>query len=641
MDTHIFQETVPTGELVEDGPRNQARLDLLLPLSVWLNGPHEEYPPTTFSNYLKLRGWDRDKLLNWNWDSANPANAGKSEEEIILSSLSVIQSWLTLGFLESVLGQRIPVDKYTRRITREDFDRMMSNTPERKSMFEKVFEHAFIDDQIRYFHTKHLVSNLVAQQYLMTEQFRIHFGIAKPPNHEEHVSEIAAAHLEMGKALGALNMLKKFHLNITRFLYFILVFPTILIDTTINHVLLPLRGLDNRYPEGFAKLLQVSQLVQRNWCPYTIKKLRITTNYTVVYWLWASGFKGLTSRPHVNCDERQCHAYRYEEGTYKSIHFDGCTGDCGTFYPSLEKLSKILTEGKIPLVVARRNHGHIEFSIDVDEYDRTEQSRSFVAFSHVWADGRGSTTEKGLPYCQCKFLINACTSLPQYNDGDVAFWIDSLCIPEDTALRKRAITQIASVYDSATAVIVLDETIQKCSIRASPEELLMRIYTSPWMDRVWTFQEGALARHLFFKFKDAYCPLRFSLKDMDLTGPLQIGPLESTKHDIYLELRREVQNLNSAIVPINISHVVRELRWRQTSKRADELLAVSIVLKLDVDKVLEAEDEEHRMAKFLILVENLPRDIIFAEVPRLALDGFRWAPSTFLTTDPRRLDGDV
>lgn len=47
------------------------------------------------------------------------------------------------------------------------------------------------------------------------------------------------------------------------------------------------------------------------------------------------------------------------------------------------------------------------------------------------------------------------------------------------------------------------------------------------------------------------------------------------------------------------------------------------------------------MVAFLTMVEKLPRNIIFAEAPRQVLrEGFRWAPTTFLNTDPRRLDMD-
>jgi hypothetical protein len=237
-----------------------------------------------------------------------------------------------------------------------------------------------------------------------------------------------------------------------------------------------------------------------------------------------------------------------------------------------------------------------------------------------------------------QFLANACMSLTSIGEP-VTFWIDSLCVPENPPLRKLAIQQMASVYRSAGKVIVLDHTLQKQTIQAKPEVLMMRIYTSPWMDRVWTFQEGVLARQLYFKLEDAYCPFHFSLRDTELVAPLQISILNNSTHDVYLHLRREVSNVYSQYRPPEISHVIKELKWRQTSKHSDELLAVSVLLDLDVNEILKQNDEEGRMVAFLTMVDKLPRNIIFAEAHRRVMrEGFRWAPTTFLTNDPRRLD---
>jgi hypothetical protein len=162
------------------------------------------------------------------------------------------------------------------------------------------------------------------------------------------------------------------------------------------------------------------------------------------------------------------------------------------------------------------------------------------------------------------------------------------------------------------------------------------------MDRVWTFQEAVLAKQLYFKMNDAFCPLKFSATDFELTGPIQIPPPRDLMRDIYMFLRAEVQNLNFAINPINISYVAKELRWRQTSKRSDELLAVSALLRLDVGRILDAPNEENRMARFLTMVKILPSNILFREVPtRLSIDGFRWAGRSFLSKDPRRLFADL
>jgi len=57
-------------------------------------------------------------------------------------------------------------------------------------------------------------------------------------------------------------------------------------------------------------------------------------------------------------------------------------------------------------------------------------------------------------------------------------------------------------YESARKVLVLDSELEVASIDTSPEELLMRISCCGWMRRLWTLQEGALAKELFFQFKE-------------------------------------------------------------------------------------------------------------------------------------------
>src|SRR5277367_1819325 len=113
MDVHLFQNLVPQGVLPEDGPQNRLRMGANIN-SIWYNGPHEAFLPCPFEDYLEIRGWNKEKLLVGQWRSAHADNHSKSDRVIVLDSIAVIQSWLTLGFLEMVFQTRIPVDKYTR-----------------------------------------------------------------------------------------------------------------------------------------------------------------------------------------------------------------------------------------------------------------------------------------------------------------------------------------------------------------------------------------------------------------------------------------------------------------------------------------------------------------------------------------------
>lgn len=58
-----------------------------------------------------------------------------------------------------------------------------------------------------------------------------------------------------------------------------------------------------------------------------------------------------------------------------------------------------------------------------------------------------------------------------------------------------------SIYRYAIKVLVIDLTIRRCSKSASFEEIS---FASSWMQHVWTYQEGYLARNLTFDTLDGF-----------------------------------------------------------------------------------------------------------------------------------------
>ncbi len=66
---------------------------------------------------------------------------------------------------------------------------------------------------------------------------------------------------------------------------------------------------------------------------------------------------------------------------------------------------------------------------------------------------------------------------------------------------------MAETYRNADAVLVIDSGIRSCSLSAPLEERLLHIISSGWMQRLWTLQEGLLARKLIFEFADGFATL--------------------------------------------------------------------------------------------------------------------------------------
>ena len=167
---------------------------------------------------------------------------------------------------------------------------------------------------------------------------------------------------------------------------------------------------------------------------------------------------------------------------------------CTLVKPPLEVVRETYSEDVVPVVVFNGNGLAV----------RAASEGSYVAISHVWADGLGSSTEYGLPLCQVERL----DALVRKLVPDGAFWHDGLCVPSPKTERptwQRAIKLLAHTYAHADKVLVIDGGVRTQSSRAAPvEECLLRIATSGWGQRIWTLQEGVLARELYFEVADGF-----------------------------------------------------------------------------------------------------------------------------------------
>src|SRR5579862_6073519 len=152
-------------------------------------------------------------------------------------------------------------------------------------------------------------------------------------------------------------------------------------------------------------------------------------------------------------------------------------------------------------------------------------------------DGLGNVTHNALPTCQLTHLQNLANELHAPEIGDhttVPFWIDTLCVPANLIhreYRKLAITKMAQIFGSASKVLVLDSDLLQISRDSPPLELYMRVKLSRWIGRLWTLQEGLMAKHTFFQFRDG------AVRSNDIYDGLQMelcatGRNRYTKYEI-------------------------------------------------------------------------------------------------------------
>ncbi|KAL8767929.1 MAG: hypothetical protein Q9209_005717 [Squamulea sp. 1 TL-2023] len=224
---------------------------------------------------------------------------------------------------------------------------------------------------------------------------------------------------------------------------------------------------------------------------------------------------------------------------------------------------------------------------------------------------------------------------------NVFIWLDTLCCPVEPPEAKRmALSQMHRPYRDAARVLVLDSSLQKVkSSRLHPTEICLRIFTSGWMRRMWTLQEGALARNLWFQFKHAPVNIKRLWIELCETYISDVGRrgLAFDAMSVYQGLRvfnRQETVLHGANLGISLSAVDYALRYRAVSVATDEPLLIGGLLNLDLTYILDGP-ESSRMERLWSLAplvkRGIPKSVLFRSSPKLCQPGFRWAPATLLT----------
>ncbi|OJT12319.1 hypothetical protein TRAPUB_11094 [Trametes pubescens] len=366
------------------------------------------------------------------------------------------------------------------------------------------------------------------------------------------------------------------------------------------------------------------------WCPNTIssdflaKFMNLTWMSTL---LQLPPYIRTSETEHKDCTEDACVFYTIANTeAYVPRHVDPAC-HCEYIRPPIEEIIGMLNYGIVPAVVYDGGRLHVQPATE----------GSYVAISHVWADGMGSTTEDGLPICVVVRIASLARGL---HPETGAFWMDSL-----PTVTRRA-------FSSSTTV-----SVRNAQGKKSWEENLLRIATSGWIRRVWTLQEGLLNRNLYFEFEDGPTNVEYE------TGLKKAG---STTDTVYVhawaphETPSHWSLPQAAIFIWCMSHVpliafrTRYAAWktdakldehelisllslRSTTKAEDETVAISGLLSLDVGALLAITGPDaapRRMREFLLQLFKVPIVLAVHATPRLRLPGFLWAPRELRRVPP-------
>jgi hypothetical protein len=173
-------------------------------------------------------------------------------------------------------------------------------------------------------------------------------------------------------------------------------------------------------------------------------------------------------------------------------------------------------------------------------------------------------------------------------------------------------------------------------------EQLARIFTSGWLRRLWTLQEGALAESLYFQFADCAASLDISNQQLEMT-------LNDLRHRIFtFDFIDEYSRLHSFYHSDRLSHISKPepfilntaLQYLSVSVSSEESLCLACLMSLSTEALLEKDAEVNdRMMIFWKLVAEkeggIPSAILFLEETGLSTPGWRWAPASLLTVKPQ------
>ena len=407
----------------------------------------------------------------------------------------------------------------------------------------------------------------------------------------------------------------------------------VLLEETLDLASRKIYGIDLALGSGntFLSPSLITNLNSSGWCPSEVSL--IMRGYDDTSIVFASQVeRHRTKANHSQCSTTKCRAFNIVTQNYHTQHTINCTS-CSDVAIIHEELASTLRQGRIPRACIRTTGEGDTLRPTVT----IEDSGPYIAISHVWSDGLGNTVANALPSCQLLRLRRlALGTSVDFHDEVPAIWIDSLLVPVEKGKEKRmALSQLYDYYQRADNVLVLDSDLLKASRECSEEERLTRIFFSTWMRRLWTLEEGVLSRDkLVFQFRDGPVPMN------SLTESVRTSS-NYTRVDFQLKTNLlqglpDFPNLYrrpAKSTPI-IAELLRTLQYRSTTKAIDEPLCIAHILGLDASRLVVIDEVDIRMKELLRIFAELksrfPMGFLFTHEPKLQLDGFRWAPISFM-----------
>ncbi|MCJ1401535.1 hypothetical protein MMC11_004751 [Xylographa trunciseda] len=240
-----------------------------------------------------------------------------------------------------------------------------------------------------------------------------------------------------------------------------------------------------------------------------------------------------------------------------------------------------------------------------------EDARKARMMSAGWCSNDIAIAAERFSSVQMLYFLSRMKKLDTQRDHDGCR--DDMFSPAES--KALAIELLEYTYQKASYVLVLDGGIVVCDYTEIPVyEALARIFTSAWLQRVWTLQEGVLAQdRLWFQFKDQ--PV--NLKALMYTRFVRNITIQSFLNDTVAQYRIMCMSFlqdkklsettpNYANMGGDLLALDRALRHRSVTVDADEAICICTLLQLSAQDIarLPAEVEARMSEVWRLVPEN-------------------------------------
>ena len=247
------------------------------------------------------------------------------------------------------------------------------------------------------------------------------------------------------------------------------------------------------------------------------------------------------------------------------------------------------------------------------------KGQSFLAVSHVWADGTGAGAWKAgqVNNCLWEFWVKIAGDL-----GCNGVWWDTVCIPRDPKVRPIALNKMHENYADAKCTIVHDLYLAGIEWKNDGSPCIALVL-SPWFSRGWTALELLLSKRVFVLFRqgdDGYI-----LKDLDQDILAKHRFLHSHAHWIATEAVKRLRHASHTFE--SACDLLSVLQARNTSWKRDVKIIAGLMCGLSAHATLS---EEEVTQKILLKLGSINTSCLLHGLETMSEPQFSWCPHHFV-----------